>query len=467
MVASSSDTPLRQARIRRGWSLREAARELRLRAAEVGRPLPGPKGLVSMISRWELGRHLPGPFYRWLFSEVYAIPEAALFGAGDVNRRRFAVVALGAAVDALVPSTPTRPGPERSRSARQTLDSSLAATARESIELSRQVEASELGPTTLEHLELTVERVGLIFLNTPPEHVSEEIGWHRHRATELLGGRQTLAERRHLYVALGWLTGLLGHLAFDLGDYSTARTHCLTALQLAREAGHRELEAWIRSLQAMIALYSGWFQEAADLAWAGEELAADRTVGRVQLPVLTARAYSRLGDRRGADAAVRRAEEAFERLSSPARPDSVFSVDAARVPFCAGTAYVWLGEPRRAEGYSRRALSFYDAATGATRWPANQALARCDLAMALLQLGEVEEACRTGSQALAIFRERRADSVLRRAREFQRALGGGSYRALPAARAFTEQLRAITATNAPAARSMRAGVDPGTTEDQL
>jgi transcriptional regulator with XRE-family HTH domain len=316
MVVSSSDTPLRQARTRRGWSLREAARELRLRAAEVGRPLPGPEVLVSMISRWELGRHLPGPFYRWLFSEAYAIPEAALFGVDDVKRRQFAVVALGAAVDAIVPSTSPRRGPEPSRQTRQTLDDRLAVTARESIELSRQVEASELGPTTLEHLEFTVERLGIIFLNTPPDALSEEIGWYRHRATELLGGRQTLAERRHLYVALGWLTGLLGHLAFDLGDYSTAKTHCLTAMQLAREADHRELGAWIRSLQAMVALYSGWFQEAAAFAWAGEELTADGRVGRVQLPVLAARAYGRLGDRRGADVAVHRAEEAFERLSS-------------------------------------------------------------------------------------------------------------------------------------------------------
>jgi transcriptional regulator with XRE-family HTH domain len=160
MVVSSSDTPLRQARTRRGWSLREAARELRLRAAEVGRPLPGPEVLVSMMSRWELGRHLPGPFYRWLFSEVYAIPEAALFGMEDVNRRQFAVVALGAAVDAIVPSTPLRREPEPSRPPRQTLDDTLGTAARESIELSRQVEASELGPTTLEHLELTVERLG-------------------------------------------------------------------------------------------------------------------------------------------------------------------------------------------------------------------------------------------------------------------------------------------------------------------
>lgn len=457
-MASSSDTPLRQARIRRGWSLRWTARELRTRAAGVGRRLPEVKVLVSMISRWEHGRHLPEPFYRWLFSEVYAVPEAVLFGTGDVNRRQFAVVALGTAVGAAI--APDQRKPASGHRARQSLDDVLAASARESIELSRQVEASELGPTTLEHLELTIERLGLIFLNTPPEQLSEEIRWHRHQAAELLQGRQTLAQRRHLYVALGWLTGLLGHLAFDLGDYSNARTHCLTASQLARDAHHRELGAWVRSVQAMIALYSGWFREAADFAWAGEELAADRTVGRVQLSVLAARAYARLGDRRSTDVAVHRAEEAFSRLSSPPRPESVFSVDAARVPFCAGTAYVWLGQPRRAEAYSRRALALYDAATGANRWPANQALARCDLAMALLQFGEVEEACRTGSEALAIFSERRADSVLRRANEFQAAVDASSYRALPAAREFTEQLRAIGPPRAPAALTTLAMGDP-------
>jgi tetratricopeptide (TPR) repeat protein len=165
------------------------------------------------------------------------------------------------------------------------------------------------------------------------------------------------------------------------------------------------------------------------------------------------------------------------RCTEPRRPSSICrirriqracSLSTGRgCPFCAGTAYVWLGQPQRAETYSRRALALYDAATGASRWPANQALARCDLAMALLQLGEVDEACRTASQALAIFRERRADSVLRRAHEFRVALGGGSYRALPAARAFTEQLRAITTTKAPPERTMPAGGDPGRTGDRL
>jgi tetratricopeptide (TPR) repeat protein len=438
-----------------------------VRAADVDRRLPEVDVLVSMLSRWEHGRHLPEPFYRWLFSEVYEAPEAALFGEDAVNRRQFAAT-LGAVVvgAAIAPSSPTPGEPVSGRREPQALDDVLAAAARESMELSRQVEASELGPTTLEHLELTVERLGLIFLNTPPDQLSEEIRWHRHRAGALLQGRQTLGERRHLYVALGWLTGLLGHLAFDLGEYATARTHCLTALQLASEADHRDLGAWIRSIQAMIALYSRRFQEAVDFAWAGEELGVTGTVGQVQLPVLAARAHARLGDRRSTDVAVHRAEEAFARLSGSAHPESVFSVDAARVPFCAGTAYAWLGQPRRAEVYSRQALALYDAATGANRWPANQALARCDLAMAMLQLGEVEEACRIGTEALAIFTERRVDSVLRRAREFQGALDGGSYRALPAARAFTEQLRAIGPPRPSAALTAPGVEDPGTAGDE-
>ena len=71
----------------------------------------------------------------------------------------------------------------------------------------------------------------------------DEIRWYRRRAVEVLGGRHTLAQRRRLYVAAGWLTGLLGHLSFDLGDYQAARAHCVTAWQLAEDAGERELAA--------------------------------------------------------------------------------------------------------------------------------------------------------------------------------------------------------------------------------
>jgi hypothetical protein len=168
------------------------------------------------------------------------------------------------------------------------------------------------------------------------------------------------------------------------------------------------------------------------------------TTGSVQLPVLAARAHGRLGHRRETDLAIRQAERAFDGLQVASQPESVFSVDAARVPFCAGTAYVWL-DPQRAVVHSQEAIDLYDAATGTGRWPANRALARLDLAMALAQLGEPEEASHAGLEALAIFAERPVDSVMRRARDLEAVLDVEPYRRLPAGRQFREQLQTTRA----------------------
>jgi hypothetical protein len=131
-------------------------------------------------------------------------------------------------------------------------------------------------------------------------------------------------------------------------------------------------------------------------------------------------------------------------LQVASQPESVFSVDAARVPFCAGTAYVWL-DPQRAVVHSQEAIDLYDAATGTGRWPANRALVRLDLAMALAQLGEPEEASHAGLEALAIFAERPVDSVMRRARDLEAVLDVEPYRRLPAGRQFREQLQTTRA----------------------
>jgi tetratricopeptide (TPR) repeat protein len=228
-------------------------------------------------------------------------------------------------------------------------------------------------------------------------------------------------------------------LSFDLGDYQAARAHCVTAWQLAEDAGERELGAWIRNIQAMVALYTRRFREAVRYAEAGGDLAALGRTGSVQLPVLAARAHARLGHRRETDLAIQQAEQAFEKLQATTPPDSVFSVDAARVPFCAGTAYAWL-DPQRAAVYAREAISLYDAATGTGRWPANRALARLDLATALAQLGEPEESSHTALEAVAIFSERPVDSVMRCAGDLEAVLDMDQYRQLPAVRQFRELL---------------------------
>jgi transcriptional regulator with XRE-family HTH domain len=395
---------------------------------------------ARMVSKWERGEKRPSRLYQKCLRLLFNDPE--LFGAEDdaMNRRQW--LRGAAAVGTAMLLEPT--GDSSSDNSRppedETVGQMLADATAESVELSRQTEASDLGPATLEHLDLAVERLGLVYLNTPPPLLLDELRWYRRRAIDVLGGRHTLAQRRRLYVAAGWLTGLLGHLSFDLGDYQASRAHCVTAWQLADDAGERELAAWIRNIQAMVALYTRRFREAVRYAEAGGDLAAAGTTGSVQLPVLAARAHARLGHRRETDLAIQQAEQAFERLQVTSPPDSVFSVDAARVPFCAGTAYVSL-DPQRAVIHSREAISLYDAATGTGRWPANQALARLDLATALGRLGEPEEASQTALEALAIFSERPVDSVMRRAGDLEAVLDVEPYRRLPAVRQLRERLQ--------------------------
>jgi DNA-binding transcriptional regulator YiaG len=393
---------------------------------------------ARMVSKWERGEKRPSRLYQECLRLLFNDPE--LFGARDdaMNRRQW--LRGAAAVGTAMLLEEASPGDNGGRSEDGTMGQLLADATAESVELSRQTEASDLGPATLEHLDLAVERLGLIYMTTPPGLLLDEIRWYRRRAVEVLGGRHTLAQRRRLYVAAGWLTGLLGHLSFDLGDYQAARAHCVTAWQLADDAGEQELGAWVRNIQAMVALYTRRFREAVRYAEMGGELAAAGTTGSVQLPVLAARAHARLGNRQETGLAIRQAEQAFDGLQVASQPESVFSVDAARVPFCAGTAYVWL-DPQRAAVYSREAISLYDAATGTSRWPANQALARLDLATALAQLGEPEEASQTALEALAIFPERPVDSVMRRAGDLEAILDIEPYRRLPAVRQFREQLQ--------------------------
>jgi DNA-binding transcriptional regulator YiaG len=250
---------------------------------------------ARMVSKWERGEKRPSRLYQECLRLLFNDPE--LFGAGDdaMNRRQW--LRGTAAVGTAMLLAEASPGDNGGRSEDGTMGQLLADATAESVELSRQTEASDLGPATLEHLDLAVERLGVVYMTTPPGSLLDELCWYRRRAVEVLGGRHTLAQQRRLYVAAGWLTGLLGHLSFDLGDYQAARAHCVTAWQLADDAGERELGAWVRNIQAMVALYTRRFMEAVRYAEAGGELAAAGTTGSVQLPVLAARAHARLGNR--------------------------------------------------------------------------------------------------------------------------------------------------------------------------
>ncbi len=107
MTGGRTAAGLRAARMARGWSQSEAARELAALGRASGAPIAAAASLKTLLSRWENGHAVPEPQYRTLLGELYertpaelgiAGPPAEPDAAGGRARLR-AALAAAAAVD--------------------------------------------------------------------------------------------------------------------------------------------------------------------------------------------------------------------------------------------------------------------------------------------------------------------------------------------------------------------------------
>jgi tetratricopeptide (TPR) repeat protein len=130
---------------------------------------------------------------------------------------------------------------------------------------------------------------------------------HRRWVEDLLEGHQPLKHRASLLAIAGQLSGLLGYLAFDVGNRPLAYAYCEEALRIAQEVGNNDLSAWVRGTQSFIAYYSGRYEDALELARDGQRYAHGSPQAVRLAASGEARALGQLGDRSGVDEAVERA----------------------------------------------------------------------------------------------------------------------------------------------------------------
>jgi hypothetical protein len=178
----------------------------------------------------------------------------------------------------------------------------------EAMELVRRAEASEVGAGTVEGVERAVERLRRAASGTPPELLLPAAQAQRRYVGRLLEVRLTLARRRRLLAAAGWLSLLLAQLHFDRGDREAAEANRDAAQRLAAQAGQGELAAWACEALAWWALADGRHRDALELARAGQDLAPPAGAAALQLALDEAQALAALGDRRAAADARRQAD---------------------------------------------------------------------------------------------------------------------------------------------------------------
>jgi tetratricopeptide (TPR) repeat protein len=420
----------------RVWSYARFAREYRQQAVLLGLPAEAPE--ERQLKRWRSGRvgrpraaacEVLEALFGHPVGELLAAPPAPparqsaatrIPKARRPDRRAALKAAIGAGAVALYGGPPDH-----------------AVT--EAMAWTRDLERTDIGPGTLDHLALAVERLGTTYAAAPPARTWPTVLLYRRQAASLLAGRHTLKEGRELTRCAGMLSVVLAWLAHDLGDTATAEAYCLDGWTHGEHSEVPEVCAWADDCRATVALYDDRPAEALAAAVRGLSLAPAGSDARARLAGQVARAQAatgRLMEYRSSAALARGFEDRL-----PTHGVGLFAADVVRISSFEASGYRWLGLPEPARRSAEEAVARYREVPYAKQSPTRMAIALLDLAMALAALGEPEGALELGREALAT--ERPAAVIAIRAEELALLLMR-SHRKLARVREFAERLRSCS-----------------------
>jgi hypothetical protein len=283
----------------------------------------------------------------------------------------------------------------------------------------RQFTLSSEPTVSTESIEQVYEDVRRLATAYPQRPLSELLGELvevQHGVYELLEKRQRPQQARELYLLAGVVGGLLAKASHDLTDAHAALTQARAAFVCADNADHDGLRAWLRGLQTMVAYWAGRPAESVRYAQSGAKYAA-RSKGTVSvwLPASEARGLAALGDLDGTWAAIRRAEEAWDRVEHDQLDQlgGICTFTRARTLYYAADALAWLpGQGGATEDYASRAVLAYSD-TSAPDWAfSDQAGAYADLAIARLERGEIDGAAEAIAPVLELEPGRRINGII-------------------------------------------------------
>jgi hypothetical protein len=240
----------------------------------------------------------------------------------------------------------------------------------------------------------------------------------------LLEGKQPPAYTRRLLILSAVLSGLLAKASHDLSDPHAALTQSRTAFQCADNADHNGLRAWVRGLQSLITYWAGRYHESVGYAQKGQHHDS-RSTSSVWLAVSEARAWAALSNREKTIAALRRAEDAWDRVQPDEMDElgGICTFTRSRQLYYAADALAWLPEETKAaEDYAVQAVTAY-ADVSHPDWSfGDEAGSRTDLALTRILRGEINGASEAMQPVLALPTERRINGILASVRKVHAAV---------------------------------------------
>ncbi|MEV4060479.1 hypothetical protein [Nonomuraea dietziae] len=251
----------------------------------------------------------------------------------------------------------------------------------------------------------------------------------------LRDGSYSDATGRRLASAAAELTRLAGWMAYDLEQHGLAQRYLIQALRLARGGGDDGLGGEILAGMSHQALYMGQPAHALDLARAAQQSARRSGIDTLMASchVLEAHAHAGLGDTTSCASSLNAAERAFERRSEGNEPSWLSYFDEAYLSAKFAHCFRDLGEGERTVRQARRSLEMDG------RYVRGRMFNLSLLAAGLLQCGELEEACSTATEALALAGELQSVRTRSYASDLRRRLE--PYRSEPSVMELNERAK--------------------------
>lgn len=305
----------------------------------------------------------------------------------------------------------------------------LAASAVRARDFLMETEVSNVGSETLDQLGDDVHRLVVDYQIEPLDTLLADFAETQARIFALLEGRQPPAQTRELYLLAGVACGLMAKASHDLGALPEAMTQARAAYSCADNAAHDGARAWTRGLQALIAYWAGNLDESLRYAQHGTDAAARaRGTSSVWLASLEARSLAALGRVPEAHAAVERAGDARDQVRGDDLDDlgGLCTFGRARQLYYAADALAWCGraEAEHTERLATEALDAYGQVPSAERAFGDQAGARCALAVARVEQGEIDGAAEVMAPVLDLPPAQRIHGVVASVEHVHSALAG-------------------------------------------
>jgi transcriptional regulator with XRE-family HTH domain len=254
---------------------------------------------------------------------------------------------------------------------------------------------STISMATVDHMERTAAEYAARYPSTPPDTLLVTVSELLARVDAALRQSLRLKTRQRCIALLGVLCGLAGNLWLDLGRNDRATSFLDVGMLSAQEAEDTDLLAWLLANRSIGPFFANRYAEAVDVLARAEELASVRSTARRKawIAALRARAAAASGDQERSLAALDRAHRLIDTATQQPKGTDFF--DHPRLTGIAGSTYLCMSNPDRAEPLLLQALERRASADAKGRALLTLDLARC---RAISQ--EPEEAVRLALAAL-------------------------------------------------------------------